>query len=322
MPASPNAALHAAAYAQRMNKVLAHIDAHLDAELDLPTLAAVAHFSPFHFHRVFAAWMGETLGDHLRRRRLDSAAIRLGANRQAAVLEIALAVGFGSGEALARAFRQRFGCTPSEWRENTPQRWLGELEAMRQRGAHRNPGQALRNPGQAGGGGSVHDEGLANTETSMNVTIATLPAARIAYLRHIGPYGHAVARFWLQVAMPWIFAHGLDKRPRYGIGRDDPCITAPDKCRYDVGVPVPDDYVAPAPAGIDMLPGGRYAVARFHGTVDDIAGAYTELLRDWLPASGFQADGRPVLEYYPEDARYDPATGMFECDLCLPVRAA
>ena len=45
-------------YARRMNAVLDHIDRHLDTPLDLAQLADVAHFSRFHFHRVFAAWMG------------------------------------------------------------------------------------------------------------------------------------------------------------------------------------------------------------------------------------------------------------------------
>jgi AraC-like DNA-binding protein len=35
--------------------------------LDLYTLAEVAHFSQFHFHRLFSARMGETLGDCQRR---------------------------------------------------------------------------------------------------------------------------------------------------------------------------------------------------------------------------------------------------------------
>ncbi|WP_442906276.1 AraC family transcriptional regulator [Janthinobacterium sp. P210006] len=48
-----------AEYARRMNAVLDHIDRHLDTLLDLAQLADVAHFSRFHFHRVFAAWMGE-----------------------------------------------------------------------------------------------------------------------------------------------------------------------------------------------------------------------------------------------------------------------
>lgn len=46
-----------------MHRVLAHIDANLDQPLELEALAAVAHISAFHFHRLFSAWMGETLGD-------------------------------------------------------------------------------------------------------------------------------------------------------------------------------------------------------------------------------------------------------------------
>ncbi|MGK5010557.1 AraC family transcriptional regulator [Janthinobacterium sp. MDB2-8] len=45
-----------AEYARRMNAVLDHINRHLDTPLDLAQLADVAHFSRFHFHRVFAAW--------------------------------------------------------------------------------------------------------------------------------------------------------------------------------------------------------------------------------------------------------------------------
>ncbi|MGQ0710256.1 MAG: AraC family transcriptional regulator [Rhodoferax sp.] len=51
-----------APYAQRMNRVLDHIDHHLDQALEVADLAAVAHFSPFHFHRMFSAWVGQPLG--------------------------------------------------------------------------------------------------------------------------------------------------------------------------------------------------------------------------------------------------------------------
>jgi len=42
-------------YARRMHKVLEHIDQHLDQTLELSTLVEVAHFSAFHFHRLFLA---------------------------------------------------------------------------------------------------------------------------------------------------------------------------------------------------------------------------------------------------------------------------
>ena len=62
MPRDPRAE-----YAWRMHKVLAHIDEHLDRQIALEELADIAHFSAVHFHRVFAAWAGETLGDYQRR---------------------------------------------------------------------------------------------------------------------------------------------------------------------------------------------------------------------------------------------------------------
>src|SRR2546426_166699 len=69
-------------YVARMHRVVEHIDRHLDEPLDLETLAGVANFSSFHFHRLFSAWMGETLGEYLRRRRLEIGAQRSATRRR------------------------------------------------------------------------------------------------------------------------------------------------------------------------------------------------------------------------------------------------
>ena len=61
-------------YERRINRVIDHVQAHLDGDLTLERLAEVAAFSPFHFHRVFAAITGETLSDFIRRVRLERAA--------------------------------------------------------------------------------------------------------------------------------------------------------------------------------------------------------------------------------------------------------
>ncbi|MFC4160480.1 AraC family transcriptional regulator [Chitinimonas lacunae] len=305
-------------YAQRMNRVLDHIDRHLDSALDLESLAEIAHFSPFHFHRMFSAWMGETLGDYLRRRRLDMAAAHLANQPHIPVLTIALGVGFGSGEAFARAFRQRFGCTPTEWRVASPQRWAEELARQRRRDS--NLDQDQRKPDQSSAGCHGHHGDSLNKEFTMDIKLVNFAPVRVAYLRRIGAYGPGVTAFWQQTVWPWIQAHGLENAARYGVGHDDPGITAPDKCRYDACVAVPDDFVATSPANIAVLPGGRYASAHFRGPAPLATQAWTELLRDWLPSSGMQPDGRPFFEYYPSDAYYDIATATIECQLCLPVR--
>ena len=45
-------------YKQRMLRVLLHIQDHLDDNLALDKLAAIACFSPYHFHRVFRGMIG------------------------------------------------------------------------------------------------------------------------------------------------------------------------------------------------------------------------------------------------------------------------
>jgi AraC family transcriptional regulator len=288
-------------YERRIHRVLAHIDAHLDGALDLDTLAAVANFSPFHFHRVFRAWCGETLGDYLRRRRLELAALRLVSQPRLAVLDVALGVGFGSGEAFARAFRQRFGASPTAWRQQ------------------RKHGQAGRKIGQAAASAAA-DDGLSPTkEPVMNVKLIDRQPTAVAYFRHTGPYGQPVARFWMEQVAPWMEANGLMGRVRYGIAHDDPTITEAARCRYDACVELAPDAVVSGQPQRTVLPGGRYACAPFEGTVDDIDAAWQRLLRGWLPASGLQVDSRPLLEHYPLGSRFDPATGVFDCELCIPV---
>jgi len=141
----------------------------------------------------------------------------------------------------------------------------------------------------------------------------------VAYLRYMGPYGEPISRFWQDVYYPWAVTNDLLGKPRYGISHDDPGITAPGQCRYDAGAEVPRDFVVPANAFRTTIPGGEYAVLGFKGTVDQVGEAWTALLREWLPSSGLQLDARPCFEYYPKDAEYDPNTGAFECEICIPV---
>ena len=64
-------------YMARINRVLDYIERRIDKEMTLEELAGVAHFSPFHFHRVFKAMVGETLHRFIQRLRIEKAAARL-----------------------------------------------------------------------------------------------------------------------------------------------------------------------------------------------------------------------------------------------------
>ncbi|MFP4469190.1 MAG: AraC family transcriptional regulator [Bacteroidales bacterium] len=60
-------------YIARINRVMDFVERNLSADLNLETLAGVANFSPFHFHRLFSAMTGETLNHFIRRARLERA---------------------------------------------------------------------------------------------------------------------------------------------------------------------------------------------------------------------------------------------------------
>lgn len=299
-------------YEKRMHQVLAYIDEHLDQPLDLSALAEVARFSPFHFHRLFAAWMGETLGDYLRRRRIEVGARRLAAQPRMRILNVALSVGFGSGEAFTRAFKSRFGCSPTVWRERQSS----------PRSKESNYGQVNSKPNQALPATIVeHDFSRnLNKETIMKVALVDREPATIAYFRHLGPYGVPIARFWQEIYVPWAVMNKLGpNHARYGISHDDPSITAPEQCWYDACAEVAPDFVATGGALKSTIPGGKYAVLKFRGTVEQVGEAWAALLRDWLPASGLQLDSRPCFEYYPKGAANDHKIGEFECEICIPV---
>jgi len=283
-------------YVARMHRVLEHVDRHLDQQLELDTLAKVANFSPFHFHRLFTAWFGETLGDYVRRRRLELAAQRLIAQPRLPILQLALSVGFGSAEAFARAFKSRFGLSPSAWRASQ----VSNRDQLKSK-LDQAPPAAPRNHGR------------------MKVTIVDRQPARVAYLRHVGPYGKPVSDFWMTQVDPWMETNGLYGKPRYGISLDDPDITAPEKLRYDAAVEVEENFVGAGDHQITVIPGGKYAAGQFKGTDKQVGEAWAWLLRDWLPGSGMQLDSRPFFEYYPVDATYDPKTGEFECVIYIPV---
>src|SRR5437764_11125423 len=104
-----------ATYRQRILAVQLYVQRHLDGDLSLDRLARVAHFSPFHFHRVFKAAVGEGVYEYVRRLRLEKAAFALKTTDRP-VVQVALDAGYGTHEAFTRAFRQTFGVSPSQYR--------------------------------------------------------------------------------------------------------------------------------------------------------------------------------------------------------------
>jgi AraC family transcriptional regulator len=102
-----------------------------------------------------------------------------------------------------------------------------------------------------------------------------------------------------------------------GIGHDAPRIAPADKLRYDACVVVDQSFKPDRFVNIADLPGGKYAIAHFHGTATELSDAWEQLWAVWLPASGYQPEDRPSLELR-QDFEMPPGSRL-RCELCLPV---
>lgn len=102
-------------YAHRIDKVLGYIRNNVGAPLRLETLARVACLSPYHFHRIFHAVMGERLHQYVARVRLESAAFRLTFTRESTT-GIGTDCGYSQVYAFSKAFKKHFGVAPANYK--------------------------------------------------------------------------------------------------------------------------------------------------------------------------------------------------------------
>lgn len=267
---------------ERFRRVLAHLDECGDDLPDVATLAALAAWSPQHFHRQFRALFGINVQAYAQQRRLARAAERL-AFRDAPVGQIAGDAGYANAESFARAFRRAVAQSPSEFREAPD--WPALHAAVADSEA-------------------VRRENLAPAWRGEDVRIVEAPRRRIALLMHRGApamLGDSLRRF-----IAWRRAHGLppSRSATFNLLYDDPDDVAADEWRFGLACECHEPF-APAD-GMTMaeLEGGRCAVLRHVGGDATLAAGIDFLYRDWLPRSGETPRDHPLwlqrLSFFPD----------------------
>ncbi len=293
-----------------------YIQQHLNEDISLDIVARQAAFSPFHFHRVFTAMVGEPVAAFVRRLRLESAASDLISHPHFSVTEIALGNGFTSPAVFARAFRERFSMTASQWRKN--------------RKANRKIDQAPGKEPQASGGSSryalpswVSRRPGDIQEEQMEVRIEDMPAVRAVYIRRAGAYGPAATRAW-EALCRWAGPRGLltPGRMLFSISHGDPEVTPAEKLRYDACIAIDANTRIDNQVSIMELPARRVAKARYVGPGEGILGAYKAIFGEWLPESGFVPASMPAIEVYLTELGNRPDANHFVMDICVPIEPA
>ena len=217
-------------YVKRILKVLIYIEENIDEELTMDELARVACYSPFHFHRIFQAIVGETIHQYVKRLRMQRAAGKLRYTERP-VTEIALDTNYDTPSAFTKAFKQFMGASPKRYRAlyvavNTMTQKIKELPMIK-------PDKIEKN----------------------------LPDLSLLFVRRYGNYTQSPWEAW-QAMIGFINENHLDRsKMRYfGLSHDDPQVTIEDKLRYDAAILAPQGAKEKGEIGRQVLKGGKYAI--------------------------------------------------------------
>lgn len=257
-------------YVKRILKVMIYIEEHIDEDLTMEQLAKVAYYSPFHFHRIFQAIVGETVHEYVKRLRMQTAAGKLRYTDRP-ITEIALDASFQTPSAFTKAFKQFMGSSPKNYRSlyavvNTMTQKIKELPMIK-------PDKIEK----------------------------TVPDLNLLFVRRYGNYTKSPWLAW-EAMVGFINETHLDRsKMRYfGISHDDPQVTSEEKLRYDAAILAPHGAKEKGEIGRQTLKGGKYAIFTHHGSYFGLEETFNRIFLKWLPDSGESFDeSRSVFcEYF------------------------
>lgn len=289
-------------HVERIRAALVHIQRHLDADLPLAELARVAHYSPFHFHRVFRGLVGETVAELTRRLRMERAAAQL-VHSESPIVQIALAAGYESHEAFTRAFASQYRRSPSDFRKARDH--AGPLPA---------PSHVHYT-----GDDSFRFVPIFEQENAMEFRIEVFPTTRFAHVRGTGPY-HLVLGPNFRRLHELAGKRGLHKPGAMivAVCYDDPETTPPDQIRSDAAVSVDSAYAGDSELPVMELHGGRYAITTYLGPYSGLGQAWQTFVGQLLPQSGLQMRAGACFEHYVNDCS-KVAPEEVRTDLYVPI---
>lgn len=275
-------------YIQSINRASHYIATHLDETIDVKTLAGVANLSDFHFCRIFKAIKGEPPIAFIARIRIETAA-QLLRYSSLTIEEIAYNIGYESPASLSKAFKNRYGISPTQYRTDK-NIYIMKREVI-------NENLALKAP-----------------------KLITLEDKNLIYVSLMGEYGSlnyndVYQRLWGVVKSQKLFTKGIES---LCISYDDPKVTEANQQRSDVCLTIHKPAKPQDGVSCKTLAGGKYAMFAYQGPYENLAAVYDEAMR-WLVNSEYELRDEPMFEKYLNNCQRTPAEKL-KTEVYIPIR--
>ena len=254
-------------YEMLVDWAMQFIKKHFKDEISLDEIALKAGFSPFHFHRIFSAIVGETIKVHQTRLRMELAGYKLKYSKKS-ITEITFECGYNSLETFSRAFRRFYGTSASQYRKACD---TNSEPIIKQR-----PIRTISNKGIV-----------------MKLEIKTFEDISVLTCPYKGSYDNCGVAWEKLMSSPVVQKLLGKDTQSIGVCYSDPEETDEEDIRYKAAVSVPegtegDDGIFP-----EVIEGGKFAVYLYKGPYNQVNDAYKGIYGNWLPDSGY----RPRTDY-------------------------
>ncbi|WP_299247727.1 AraC family transcriptional regulator [uncultured Aquimarina sp.] len=295
-------------YISRINLALRYIDEHLDGDLSLETVANIALYSPFHFHRIFKAVIGEPLNAYVNRRRIEKMASVLMHKKEVNITELSLQYGFNSNSSFTRAFKKFYGVSPTEFRKQLPGKFskIGITES------------------KIGQENSIFEKYICNSKNHINwiemnakIEVTETPELHFASITQIGVNGMEQA---FDKVLRWGRSKGIlenDQAKMARVFHDSFKVTSPDKVRMSICLLMKEPVVSEGEITPVSIKKGRSIIGRFEITPDGFEKAWSSLFV-WMSEKGYTKSEETPFEIYHNDFRKHPES-ICIVDFYIPI---
>ena len=289
-------------YQYRINKAIDYINTNLDRKLCIDEISNEVCFSPFHFHRIFKSFVGESIYAYINRLRVEKAAALL-LTTMSSVTDVAYTVGFRDSAVFARAFKGRFGCSASSWiqKKNSKIHQVHDtsFSYSKREGDHR-------------------------MITPKNVCVTKISERKLIYVRNVGSFSgnpnifmdlhHRLLAELIRNPIAWDRDKGF-----FAVYHDSSGIADDHKQRISYGVISEDEIPADKILGSFRFWENDYLVACYTLANDEYGKAWTSLFRDTIPSMGLEPADGFCFENYAEDC-YNSVSKKTVVRIGVPVK--
>lgn len=246
-------------YDKCMQNVINEIETNLEY-VTIENLTQISGYSYYHFHRVFKAYMGESLKKYIKRLQLERALQKMQSDKEN-ITQLAIEAGFNMSSSFNKAFKEMFDINPTQHRQ----------KLAKQR------------------------ESYKDIEP---IKIIDIKPIEVYTIRHIGDY-ELVDISWNKI-ISFATKYKLFNRDfsAYGITYDNPNITKNEKLRYDVCITKTKDIIIDIDSEIytKTIDGGKYAIFLHKGNPINLIDFFNSIFGKWFYKSDLKLRDAPVLQ--------------------------